>query len=416
MRLTRSVLVSSLATLVLLLASTTPAVAQTPEPPASPSRHWTFDWQRHPGVTWGNLLHIEARARFQFDRRSSDLPFPGTEDTWKVALHRVGVAGTVGRTVDFQVDRELVTDGVWRDVWIGWRPAPGWQVRAGQQKLPFGLDENTPLTTLDFVYRSQTSRQLAPGRDPGLTISGRATSVVRFDAGVFTHDGKNAARLNSTRVQAGATFAARVRVQPFRGTALPLRTLEAGGAVATGVVPEGVDALRGRTPIGLTFYSLDELVAGRRTRAGLELHWQPGPYSLNAEWIHLATARDGVGPGGTDLPDVSATGWYVSGAWVVTGQPKAAGLTPSRGVHQGGLGAIELAARLETLRFRAPLPTGDGVGNRDRIFTAGVTWVLNAWTRIQFNAIRGQLDRAIGGVAPPLTRFWGRVLRIQITI
>ncbi|MEZ5316200.1 MAG: porin [Vicinamibacterales bacterium] len=420
----------------MLLLAAVPAAAQTttggtagspaqsatrgpagPASPQAPPRGWTFDWQRHPAATFGDTFRIEARARFQFDARDTDIGLPTGEDTWKIALKRIGAAGSLFRAVDFQVDRELVRDAGWRDVWVGWRPAPDWQVRAGQMKLPVGLDENTPLTVLDFVYRSQTSRQLAPGRDPGVMVSGRvARSFVRFDAGVFTHDGKNARRPNSTRVQAGTTVAARVRVQPFRRTALALRTLEAGASMATGVVPEGVDAMRGRTPVGLTFFSVDDRVAGRRTRTGLELRWQPGPFSLNSEWIRVSTARDGLAPGGGDLAAVTATGWHAGAAWVVTGQPKASLVSPSRGIGYGPFGAVEVAARIEHLRFRAPAPSGAGVANGDRILTTGVTWVLNAWLRMQVNVVREHLDHAIAGTAPARTTFWGRVFRLQFAI
>ena len=85
----------------------------------------------------------------------------------------------------------------------------------------------------------------------------------------------------------------------------------------------------------------------------------------------------------TDLEPLTASGWYVSGTWVLTGEKKADNLAaPLRPLFRGGWGAIEAAARVEGMRFgsvdteiASTSPRADVVlGNADHAVTLGVNW------------------------------------------
>ena len=69
---------------------------------------------------------------------------------------------------------ELEGENAWRDVYANYQQFDFVQVQGGKFKLPFSLDENTSPTNLDFVYRSLAARVLAPGRDRGVMVHGRA--------------------------------------------------------------------------------------------------------------------------------------------------------------------------------------------------------------------------------------------------
>jgi phosphate-selective porin len=410
--------VAGLAGLAAMLAAR-PVLAQAGRTASTEaeSRHWTAGWNPRPSVRFGEAFLLEARGRFQVDSRETDTAFVPGEDTWKTPLKRIGVRGTVGRSVSFQVDRELVRVDPWRDAFVNWRVTRAFEVRAGQFKLPFSLDENTPLTTLDFIYRSRAARQLAPGRDPGVMAHGQLRGGIRYEAGWFSKDGKNARRVAPTRVQAGDTFAARLRAQPFRSTpAVALRDLEAGVAVTTGRLPEGLDAIRARTALDLPFFSSDIPVAGRRRRVGLELLWQPGPFSIRSEYIRLSDARDGTSNEGRAAPSLIGRGWYVSGSWILTGGRKADGLVPARNLFHGGAGTIELAARIERLGFSSARSDATAVeANHETAATVGATWVANQWLRAQVNVIRERLDDPAQGPSPGVPVIWSQVFRFQFT-
>ncbi len=269
--------------------------------------------------------------------------------------------------------------------------------------MPFSLDENTSATKLDFVYRSRIATLLAPGRDLGVMVHGRVLprGWLRYELGVFNEDGSNARTYDTDRVHGERTLAGRALVQPFRSTKSLASDLAVGVSFTTSELPEGVSDLRGRTELDAPFYRPAVLVNGQRQRIGFEARWRPGPFSVKSEYIRLSDERRGQSVENTDLSPFVSSGWYVSGTWAVTGEKKADGLdTPRRPLFQGGFGAVELAVRVERIRFGSvpaipwrPMPPGAEVilGNGDRAYTFGVNWYANRWIKIQTNLVRNTI-------------------------
>ncbi len=199
----------------------------------------------------------------------------------------------------------------WRDVYLDYRQFKAVQVKAGTFKLPFGLEENTSSTNLDFIYRTRISSRLAPGRDRGMAVHGRVLrNLVTYEAGVFRHDGDNAQPSASARVFGGPTIAARIVANPFRGSTSAFANLQIGGAISRTNIPLGYPAVRARTVFGASFYDSDVWVKGRRQRTGLEARWRPGRVSLQAEYIRLTDERRGQSVEDGDLSPLLAHGWY----------------------------------------------------------------------------------------------------------
>ena len=103
-----------------------------------------------------------------------------------------------------------------------------------------------------------------------------------------------------------------------------------------------------------------------------------------------------MGAAETDLPTVTASGWYVAGTWVLTGERKDGRVEPAHSLFDDGLGALELTARVERLAFGTsaespaltvspltPLP----VANADRVVTVGLSWYLTRHLKITGNAV-----------------------------
>ena len=131
-----------------------------------------------PPINAGDWLRVDFRARFQGDIRKSEAPIRGDEDGGlDIARRRVGIDGRVAGIFDYQVEYQLGAHE-WRDVYLDYRQFKAVQVRAGIFKVPFGLDENTSATSLDFIYRSRISSRLAPGRDRGVSVHGRVLKNV----------------------------------------------------------------------------------------------------------------------------------------------------------------------------------------------------------------------------------------------
>jgi phosphate-selective porin OprO and OprP len=392
----------------------------------SAERDWGFQWSDHPSLFFGKNTHIDFRARLQMDVRDSDAPI-GDASGFDVARRRVGVEGRIAGVLDFQIEGELGDDDPWRDVYVDYRQFPHAQLQAGKFKLPFSLDETTSSTNLDFVYRSRAATQLAPGRDHGAMVHGRLLrSMVRYELGLFDHDGKNARTNNADRVFGGTTVAGRVTVQPFRTHKNALRDLQLGVAFTGCEVPPGFASLRGRTALDASFFPSDVWVQGQRRRVGLEARWRPGPFSIKSEYIRVTTERLGQSVEDTDLSPLLATGWYVSGTWAVTGEAKADGLdNPRRPIFRGGYGAIELAGRIERLGFGSMAtgelpstsPRADVIlGNSDRAATLGVNWHPYRGIKVQLNFVRESISDPAHGPLLSQPSFWSRVVRFQFTL
>lgn len=382
----------------------------------------TFRFTDRPSVRFGTIARVDLRLGLTGDLRASDAPFADDESARTWSRKRIGIDGRIGRLVSFQVEREFGSGDRWRDVYMDYDQFDAFRAQAGKFKLPFGLDENTSYRNLDFVYRAAASETIAPGRDRGAMAHGRLLGRrLEYFAGVFAHDGANARRNNPAHVSGGATFAARLLLQPFRSSASALKTLEVGGAYASASVPVGYWAPHGKTAFGLEFWDGKYYVSGAQRRQGVEARWRPGPFSVRAEYLRLTTERRGQSVASTSLPILIADGWYVSGTWAMTGERKADGLDhPRRPITAGGPGALELAARVETLGFRSA--SADGLpssgpraaaieGNRLRAVTVGVNWYPMRWVKVQLNLIRETLaDPSLGPL--PASPSWSRVTRL----
>jgi phosphate-selective porin OprO/OprP len=404
----------------------------TQEAPASGTRKkttWGFEWKDHPTLLMG-IVRIGFRARIQQDKQSSDAAISREDElTADVARKRIGLEGEVVKYADFQLERELGDDlDPWRDVYVNYRQFDALQFQYGKFKLPLGLEENTSATSIDFVNRSLAANTLAPGRDIGFMMHGRVLAkTIGYEYGRFEHDGRNAKPKNATdRVIGGTTQAVRLSIQPFRGSKSVASEFEVGIALTSSDVPEGFSGLRGQTVLGSKFYTADYLVRGPRKRMGLEARWRPGPVSVQAEYIKATDERRGESVEDTDLRPIRSVGWYLSGTWAVTGDRKAGGLENSKHpLGKGGVGAVEIAARIERLTFDSEatgdIPTSSVrstviIGNSDRVLTLGVNWYPIRWVRIQFNLIRETLADPSLGPLPSQPSFSSRVVRFQFSL
>jgi phosphate-selective porin OprO/OprP len=142
----------------------------------------------------------------------------------------------------------------------------------------------------------------------------------------------------------------------------------------------------------------------------------------------LTEERVGQSVEDSDLPPLRAHGWYVSGTWALTGDRKADGLDATEHpIFQGGVGAVELAVRVERLTFDSATSTSTSepstspradviLGNSNRAVTIGANWYLNRWIKVQFNLIRETLTDPEQGPLPDRSSFWSRAVKLQFTL
>lgn len=389
----------------------------------------SFRLDDHPSIHFGKGTHLDFRARFAADYTDSEAPSEDPLETSAVDLgkKRIGVSGEIVNAVEFQIEAELTNDDPWRDVYGEFKSYDVARVRGGKFKIPFSLDENTGASRLDFMFRSLAATHIAPGRDDGVMVHGRVwKKVIGYEVGVFAHDGKNARTNNPEKVFGGQTEAARVTVEPLRHVKGAVGDLSVGVAITRSDVPEGISGLRGQTVLDQTFYSgKDYIVNGPRRRLGVEMQFRPGPAAIKSEWMRVETDRRGESVEDTDLSPIVGEGWYVSGTVVLTGEKKSNVDRPKKPLFRGGFGAIEVGARVESLKFKSGTSGEPGstspradtiVGNADQVTTFGVNWYINRFFKVQANFIREKLDDPSQGPLPSKASFMTKAIRFQFSL
>lgn len=91
--------------------------------------------------------------------------------------------------VDFAGSSTRIVDG-----WIGRRFSPLFTLTAGQAKAPFGRQQLTSDSGLQFVDRGILDPRFNPARQPGVWVSGGvAEAQLTYSAGIFNGEGMNLA-------------------------------------------------------------------------------------------------------------------------------------------------------------------------------------------------------------------------------
>ena len=378
-----------------------------------------------PSIRFGDVFRAELRVRLHFDWRDYEPELALEEDDFVFRRARVALQGRLFDDLEYEFDADLRDEQrPWRDVYINYRRFRAAQVQVGRFKMPFSLEQTTGIFNINFIERSLIASELAPARDRGVMVHGRlASNRIDYATGVFRRDG------DSTRFagpSVDGTWAGRIVLHPWENTKSRLRSAQFGVNATSGSLFEGLYGMRARTLSGTVFFE-PVYVKGRRLRLGVDGRWTPSSISVQGEYIRVSDARNGQGLGDVDLPDAIAQGWYVSGTWAITGESKGGGgLDPDNPFPNKGIGAVELAARIEELRFGSAGTAGEPpfsnpraaniLPNRDRILTLGVNWYLNRFVRLTVNGTRETLQDPVRTPILGRTRFWGTVFRVQFVL
>ena len=395
-----------------------------------------FVWDDRPTIVFGEDINVEIKGRTLLEWRTFDPDID--ENTFHLRTARLGAKGKLTKHFDWEIEREITQDdfdkvifGEWKDVYLEWNTFDAASIRGGKFKMPFGLEQTTGVSDLDFAYRALGSAAIAPGRDRGVMLYGDLGRF-NYEAGIFDDDGDNAESNEPQFVREGEDLqgvgpAVAVRLVGDLLRLFPvgeLKSANIGVAYTNSNLPEGLNSLRGEAIWGDDFFDR-VYVKGRRQRIGTQFEWTPGPTSVKAEWMQSREQRLEQSNRDEDLSDFIATAWYVAGTWFVTGESKDGNVRVKRPLLHGGPGAIELAVRLERLRFESAAKTGlaftnprndNQVPNSDMVFTAGVNWTASKWTRVIVNAIHEDfLDQARSPLPDTgTTSFWSGVVRLNI--
>jgi hypothetical protein len=368
-----------------------------------------ISWRDRPTIDLGNGSRIELRARLQNlfvlrddSAQAGDLDEP--RDRFSFPRRRFGVAGELFGRVEFQAERDMAGDGVWRDLYADYRVSRALRVRVGQFKAPFSREQLTSIYDLDFAARSAAVNSLVPLREVGVMAHGVvANRAVRYETGLF--DGSR-------------TWTARVTAAPLPdGTRRGSDRLEVSAAWRRSPLDEGRTGSTGTLVMGDRFF--DRIYAnGSRTLLGMGAAWHVPQLTLAGELIRAADTRRGQAIDGGDLSDLLSRGGYASAVWhVIHGKGRRRGSAPFR--------ELDVTGRVDWLHFGSantadpPFrnPRAQHVAPIDKhTMTMGVTWHLNRWMSVQTNAVRERLLDPLAVYPVGATPLWSAVIRSQVVM
>src|SRR5437764_1466362 len=130
------------------------------------------------------------------------------KDRFRLRRARINLTGDFAENFDFKVEGDFEnSDGLnssrtafeATDIFVNWHQFPEAQVKLGQWKAPFGLEQTTPDTTLYMIERSLPTGAITPERQIGVQLWGKPFASVWPDqkdlltyyAGIFNGNGRN---------------------------------------------------------------------------------------------------------------------------------------------------------------------------------------------------------------------------------
>src|SRR6266568_7030171 len=102
------------------------------------------------------------------------------KDRFRLRRARIAMTGDFAEQFDFKMEGDFEnsdgtspsnrTDFSGTDIWLNWHRFPAAQIKIGQYKAPFGLEQLTPDTSLFIIERSLPTGAITPERQIGVEL------------------------------------------------------------------------------------------------------------------------------------------------------------------------------------------------------------------------------------------------------
>lgn len=331
------------------------------------------------GLFFGDAAWLDGYAAKYTDDHESDLRLA------EVALH-----GSFGN-LDAVVGYDFARDGEWRDVGLTYRHDHS-RFTFGQFKEPASLDKLTPQGGTVFLETARFTKAFGLGRRLGVTAT-YASSDFSLTAGVFNGnlDDNELAGFGSGQV----AYSARATWRPVHTEDTDLhfgayaRQLDYDGeGVKIGPVPHTVLASKTLKTSLTGGYSYP--LAEDSTLLGFEAAIRQGALYASGEFASFTVD--------TDQGEETLTGAYAQVSYALTGESRSyyygkgvfKPIKPANPVTEGGIGAWEVAARIDHLDLSG-FEAGESTS-----YTAGINWTPVEGVRVMANYVAERGDSPAG--------------------
>ncbi len=253
------------------------------------------------------------------------------KDRFRLRRARINLTGEFAENFDFKIEGDFEqsdgisgnrTDFSGTDIWVNWHQFSEAEIKVGQYKAPFGLEQLTSSTKLFTIERSLPTDALTPQRQIGIQLWGEPLAnlwpeqkdLLTYYAGIFNGNGRNINNNDNNNFMA----VGRMELMPFKGKILGQdSSLKLGADVlnsrddaGTNISPAG--NLKVNADGSLSSFTLPG--ADERTAWSVDAWLNIGPFDLIGEYLEeYVNGRtvNGVSPG---FADFEPSGWYVQGS------------------------------------------------------------------------------------------------------
>lgn len=272
------------------------------------------------------------------DVNAYDGRFPGTitpkvKDRFRMRRARMTITGDFAEQFDFKLEGEFnQADGITgrtaystTDAWVNWHRFPQAQIKLGQMKAPFGLEQISSDTKLFTIERSQVTEGLTPERQIGLQLWGKPFAdvwperkdILTYWTGVFNGNGRNTTTNDNNEFM----YVGRLEAQLFAGKlAGQDASIKVGGNYFTSRDEKGTNISQTGNLLVGTDGSLSPYVLGSpddRDGYGVDATFHWGPFDLIGEYLSERVQPRtvlGVPPAFTEF---DAEGFYVTAGYFI---------------------------------------------------------------------------------------------------
>ena len=210
------------------------------------------------------------------------------------------------------------------DIFINWHQIPEMNLKVGQWKAPFGLENLTPDTLIYTIERSLPTGAIVPERQIGAMLWGKPLTnaapdfkdFVTYYGGIFNGNGRNFNNNDNNEFM----YVTRLELQPWKGNVMGQEaSLKLGGDYFHSRDDAGTNIspalnLKVNPDGSLTSFTLT--TADERNAFSADLWLRVGPFDLISEYFEEHVDGREVG-GVPPMADFVTNGFYIQGSYFI---------------------------------------------------------------------------------------------------
>src|SRR5216117_1797179 len=254
------------------------------------------------------------------------------KDRFRLRRARINLTGDFAENFDFKMEGDFASsEGLSSnraafeatDIWLNWHQFPAVQIKAGQYKAPFGLEQLTPDTALFIIERSLPTGAITPERQIGIELWGKPFTnvwpeqkdLLTYYGGIFNGNGRNINNNDNNNFM----YVGRLELMPLKGKIFgQTSSLKLGGDVLNSRDDKGTNISPSGNLLVNSDGSLSSFVlpgADERTAWSVDAWLNIGPFDLIGEYLEeYVDGRTvaGVPPGFTNF---TTSGFQITAAY-----------------------------------------------------------------------------------------------------